>query len=1372
MKRYGKIIFTLLTISLITACGSGGEDGVEGTGLGGTVAVGAPVKNKSVVIRGKRGNKKLALTNELGKYATKFTGLTAPYLIKVDVNDNKSLYSIALEGGTANVHPLSDLIIRNWYEKEGRDIEAEFNNTSEIVNPPTNQDITVISDTIKGIVKNSFNNFSIANDFNFFTSEFDANQQGFDALLDQLNVNINIEKNTFNIIYIDQSTGIEGFLIDNLTLANDFSVPDTTAPSKPSELTSIAASDTKITILWNTASDDIGVAGYRIFQDETEIGTSTAPVFIINDLISQTEYCFSVLAFDSANNTSEKSNPSCSSTLSAIDFTPPMDVSNVLVEQIDSNSRKLVWNPSTSTDVIGSRVYFIEDGTTTLAATTVDSFFFDDDFSNRCYAISAFDANGNESKQVFADCTQTNSQKASNSLSSSANPTSQIFEDDINVTLLCSDTSNTGCDKIFYTLDNSEPSSASFEYTQPININSDTTIRFIAYDSSGKIEASTNVENYAKLSATSSVNIETLATPFGDKYNDNVSVTLSCTATNNVSCENIYYTLDNTPADNTSTVYQNPITISESTILRFIAYDSNSNAELNDQREYYEIISATIDNTFPVNTSGTAFINSGAETTSNKSLNLLLSATDNTGVNAIFIAESDSENSLASPAADDTNWNTLLDTNTYQGQLLYAVSDSVLNNSNVCLHIWFKDAANNISDPSIDCITYSSVIQTGPSSIQFVSSNYTVNENDGTASIVVRRSGDLSEAASVTYQLSQGTAIADRDYVDMQSTIQWTENDGNDKTILIPIKADLENETSEAVNINLTSVSANSTLGNPASTTLSILDTPCNGIIDSDITVDTTITEPCNFVSKDISVKNALLKINPGVTLIFDAQAGLRVDDDAALTAEGSEAKPIFFTSISPTPGHWNGVRYNASNDSRNRLNYVNMEYGGNTAIFSNGNLSMYGSTNNIQSISIKNSTFSHSAKNGVSFQAGTNVVDFANNKMFLNNEGPILLPANLMHKLDSASDYSNNQINGIRFYTSNDITTHQTWPLLNMNIYTGNIDIKADLVIPEGTRLIFDDERHLHVDDVGSLTASGTETNKIIFTNGSETPGAWDGIRFISSNDAKNILDHTLVEYGGGSNTFGEANVAIYSASVSNQTRIKISNSTFQHSSRYGVDFDRYTIITEFDNNVMTNNEGEPVNIPANLIHILNNTSTYSGNVTDIINVLNQDIVDNQFWNKLDVHYRIDNLELKADLQLEAGITLKFVETDSYLIVRTDGSLNADASSGDPIVFTSTDNQNFAGAWEGIQFVNSNSGSNKLINALVENAGAPAIYGDAAVSVYGTQSNPSRVIIQDTEIRNSDKNGIWYQSGNTVNADIESANIFTSISLSNVVVQ
>jgi len=87
---------------------------------------------------------------------------------------------------------------------------------------------------------------------------------------------------------------------------------DAQAPAAPSNLRSASVTSSSAQLSWNAATDNVGVTGYRIFQQQgssavTQIGTATTTSFTVTGLAAATTYSFFIVAVDAAGNASSGS---------------------------------------------------------------------------------------------------------------------------------------------------------------------------------------------------------------------------------------------------------------------------------------------------------------------------------------------------------------------------------------------------------------------------------------------------------------------------------------------------------------------------------------------------------------------------------------------------------------------------------------------------------------------------------------------------------------------------------------------------------------------------------------------------------------------------------------------------------------------------------------------------------------------------------------------------------------------------------------------------------------------------------------------------------------------------------------------------------
>ena len=119
---------------------------------------------------------------------------------------------------------------------------------------------------------------------------------------------------------------------------------------------------------------------------------------------------------------------------------------------------------------------------------------------------------GDGSSPVPADTTAPNT---------SISHSTQYFSDNLVITLNCADTGGSGCSAIYYTLDNTTPSTSSTKYTGPITISHTTTLKFFSIDGDGNRE-SVRSETYTLTSferhVAADVSVQESSLAFTDLY--------------------------------------------------------------------------------------------------------------------------------------------------------------------------------------------------------------------------------------------------------------------------------------------------------------------------------------------------------------------------------------------------------------------------------------------------------------------------------------------------------------------------------------------------------------------------------------------------------------------------------------------------------------------------------------------------------------------------------------------------------------------------------------------------------------------------------------------------------------------------------------
>jgi len=101
---------------------------------------------------------------------------------------------------------------------------------------------------------------------------------------------------------------------------------DTTPPSVPAGLTGTPVSTSEVNLSWTASTDNVGVAGYKVFRNGTQVGTTSSTSYQNTGLAGGTAYSYTIAAYDAAGNTSTQSS-SVSVTTSATTTDPPPSVS-------------------------------------------------------------------------------------------------------------------------------------------------------------------------------------------------------------------------------------------------------------------------------------------------------------------------------------------------------------------------------------------------------------------------------------------------------------------------------------------------------------------------------------------------------------------------------------------------------------------------------------------------------------------------------------------------------------------------------------------------------------------------------------------------------------------------------------------------------------------------------------------------------------------------------------------------------------------------------------------------------------------------------------------------------------------------------------
>lgn len=206
MTLLARVITAALLVSL-AACDAEDEfkndSDKKSVIISGTAATGAPISG-NVVVKGSAGKETpLVVISAKGRYEVDVGELKAPYLIKAIDASSKEYFSLALEKGTANITPLTDLVVHSAFKSE-----SALPTLPSIYNEWQTQSANVNSDKLSAAQKVVYKNFEglmllagiTKEKFALFmTQPFVTDSTGLDKALDKLTVTVTGSSITYQV---------------------------------------------------------------------------------------------------------------------------------------------------------------------------------------------------------------------------------------------------------------------------------------------------------------------------------------------------------------------------------------------------------------------------------------------------------------------------------------------------------------------------------------------------------------------------------------------------------------------------------------------------------------------------------------------------------------------------------------------------------------------------------------------------------------------------------------------------------------------------------------------------------------------------------------------------------------------------------------------------------------------------------------------------------------------------------------------------------------------------------------------------------------------------------------------------------------------
>ncbi|MBU1927672.1 carboxypeptidase regulatory-like domain-containing protein, partial [bacterium] len=220
MKKLILILGVSLSFIFFAGCGSESvtTDATSST-MSGTVATGAGAA-AALTFVGNNGRVVEGHSLSTGRYTVNTGGLTQPIVVRAILDrDGTTLYSFSTSRtGTTNVTPLTSYVVNQAAETlnllgGAAQLLSSFQNTTVPSN--VNTQIAAIAQQLSAALAARMTADNVS-DFNHFTSAFNADHTGYDALLDGLDIELNEDD---VIIRVDENTTLDTLNYD-ISVAN------------------------------------------------------------------------------------------------------------------------------------------------------------------------------------------------------------------------------------------------------------------------------------------------------------------------------------------------------------------------------------------------------------------------------------------------------------------------------------------------------------------------------------------------------------------------------------------------------------------------------------------------------------------------------------------------------------------------------------------------------------------------------------------------------------------------------------------------------------------------------------------------------------------------------------------------------------------------------------------------------------------------------------------------------------------------------------------------------------------------------------------------------------------------------------------------
>jgi len=280
------VVCLSLAMALIcTSCGVSDpedENGTIGTGiiLEGTVNHTLLASGTTVEVISTDGKRTVIPINAANEFSTNSLSGTGPWILRVQVDAERTLFGIAYSDGTRNINAFSDVSLRRWFAQRSLRIDEYLDSPTSPIQLPTTSEYDASVSSIVKLIDPVLASYNVSGN-DIISTKYATNDQGIDRFLKRNTVVLENELITFQVT--NPANDIQTEKNSSIELSGD-SIDNGTAPTVPGSVRALAGGMNDIVLIWEPSSDDTGVLSYEVYRDNVLLGNTPYPQFI--DLLS------------------------------------------------------------------------------------------------------------------------------------------------------------------------------------------------------------------------------------------------------------------------------------------------------------------------------------------------------------------------------------------------------------------------------------------------------------------------------------------------------------------------------------------------------------------------------------------------------------------------------------------------------------------------------------------------------------------------------------------------------------------------------------------------------------------------------------------------------------------------------------------------------------------------------------------------------------------------------------------------------------------------------------------------------------------------------------------------------------------------------